>query len=557
MRAGMRAGWCIVYGVIHGSLQATRVLHLLVSLLLSQLLCLPGCKRKGAAIETGTDPRLGQAISTALSSPSPMVGSRSLSSHLSLARVYKARGNRPGWISGGCPSTRAAELTRALMAAGDHGLRPSDYPVVQINTLQDEARLEGCKEGRWPLSRAADLELLLSDALLLFASHLAKGRLNPEDLSARHRAPPGGSAEAALARILGGGRLVEQLSDIPPRAAGYASLVGTNRILRNAAAGGGWPTIPEGEELRDGSQGPRVVALRQRLRAAGYPVSAGKRTYGRAVEVAVEAFQERSGLEETGVVDAETLARLNSPVDEHLDRIALNLERWRWLPQDLGPLVVLVNIPGQRVRLLSRGSEVMIMKAVVGRPSRPTPQLRSAITEIVVNPSWYVPDLIASEDLLPKEARNPGYLAARGFRWISGDDGYGPNLGSGARLVQLPGRHNALGRLKLIFPNTHDVYLHDTSSPELFQKRQRFLSSGCVRLERAEALAAALLRRSNSWTGQKAEASLAGGRPRRHKLNRSVPVYLTYFTTWAAKPGALQVYEDIYSLNEELAAALK
>lgn len=520
-------------------------------------LLLPACKSGRKEQAARVDLRVTRTIKDLLSGPSPMAGQHPLTSLAALRRVYKARGHSAGWLAGTCPSPLANNMIRQLMNAGDHGLRPSDYPLGALRRLQDEAKLEGCGEDRWPVARAADLDLLLSDALLLLASHLENGRLVPDDLSPRLSAPAGGSAEAALAKVLAGGRLVEQLSDITPRAAGYAALVGTNRILRNTAASGGWPSIPGGGPLSPGVEDDRVVALRKRLHAAGYPVSTSRRVYDRAVEVAVLAFQERSGLEETGAVDAETLARLNEPVDAHLDRIALNLERWRWLPRDLGPLVVLVNVPGQRVRLLSRGSVVMQMKAVVGRPSRPTPLLRSAITEVVVNPTWYVPDMIASKDLLPKEARNPGYLAARGFRWVTKDEGWGHQETGGARLVQLPGRHNALGRLKLLFPNPHDVYLHDTSSPELFQKRYRFLSSGCVRLERAEALVADLLRRSNAWPGQKVEQALAGGGHRRHKLKRAVPVYLTYFTAWATKPGALQVFKDIYALNVELQAALQ
>ena len=526
-------------------------------LVLIPLLLLAGCKQDRSARQARLDPRLPGAVAHALSGPSPMVGSRPLASPAALAALYGPRANRPGWLDGACPTRRAADLRRTLMAAGDQGLRPADYAVAEIGRLLDEARLDGCKEGDWPAARAAALELLLSDGLLLMAHHLAHGRLHQEDLSPRRRVEKSSAAVAALARVLSGEKVLEALGHLSPRTAAYSTLVATNRILREAAASGGWPTIPEqGDALRPGASGERVLALRRRLKAAGYPVSTGRDTYDRAVEVAVEAFQERAGLAPTGTVDARTLARLNSPVDAHLDRIALNLERWRWLPRDLGELAVLVNIPGQRVRLFTSGSEAMVMKAVVGRPSRPTPLLRSAINEIVVNPTWHVPESILSRDLLPKEDRSPGYLARRGFRWVEGGDAWG-GYGGGGRLVQLPGRNNALGRIKLKFPNEEDVYLHDTSSPELFDKPNRFLSSGCVRLERAEALAAQLLRRSNGWPGDRVEQALAGGAHKRLALDRPVPVHLTYFTVWSTRPGALQVFEDVYELNGELEAALK
>jgi len=531
--------WCNVYGV-----------YRLVPQALALIALLAGCNRdRPASLQPRLDPRLPGAITAALSSPT-------WSSPAALKAVYAARANRPGWLDGACPTRRAADLLRTAMAAGDHGLRPADYWVAEIRRFLDMARLDGCKGGDWPPARAAELELLLSDALLLMAHHLAGGRLHSANLSPRRRAGRGGPAQAALARILSGGKVLEVLGNLTPRTAAYAALVGTNRVLRDAAASGGWPTIPDGDAaLRSGASGSRVMALRRRLKAEGFPVSLERETYDRAVAVAVEAFQERAGLRPTGVVDTETLARLNSPVDAHLDRIALNLERWRWLPRDLGELAVLVNIPGQRVRLLKHGNEAMVMKAVVGRPSRPTPQLRSAINEIVVNPTWHVPDSILHRDLLPKEDRSPGYLARRGFRWVEGGDGWGGY--GGGRLIQLPGRRNALGRLKLKFPNEEDVYLHDTSSPELFDKRYRFLSSGCVRLERAEALAAQLLLRSNGWPGAKVEASLAGGAHKRLALVKPVPVHLTYFTVWATRPGALQVFEDVYELNGELLTALR
>lgn len=529
----------------------TRLLPLLLPALL-----LTACPDEKKVTRAAAPSGVIQALKTTLSAMEPVAAETLLPSSGVLSRVYSARGHRPGWLDGACPSERAAGLLKALLAAGDFGLRPADYPLEPIQRLQAEARLEGCTGGKWPHARSAALELLLSDAFVLLASHLSMGRFDPEELAPRRYAEPGGVAEAALGRALESRRGVDELAYIGPRAAPYENLVATNRILRNAAAGGGYPTVPDGPELRRGDQGPRVSALRNRLHAAGYPVERHHRIYNRAVEVSVEVFQERAGLEETGVADQKTLALLNRSVDRHLDTIALNLERWRWLPRPLGEPAVLVNIPGQRAHLLSRGGKGMTMKAVVGRPSRPTPQLNSAINMVMVNPTWYVPDMIANKDILPKAYRNPGYLEAHGFRWVDTGRNSGWGAEGASRLIQLPGRHNALGRLKLVFPNKHDVYLHDTSARHLFARQDRFFSSGCVRLERADALTAEIIRRANGWSGQKVEAALAGGGQRRIPLERSINVHLIYMTAWAQRPGHLRVYEDVYELNDELAAAM-
>ena len=519
------------------------------------VLLLSACPSRKASRPKAPPAGVATAIRQSLAMPGPVAGQVPLGSAEVLARAYAAREHRPAWLDGACPSGAAGELIGALMASGDYGLSPADFPLDALGRLQSEARLEGCKKGTWPVARAAALELLLSDAFALFAAQLSQGRLNQGDLSPRRSAWPESDAEAALGRALSSGRAVAELRLLGPRAAPYENLVASNRMLRRAAEGGGFPGIPDGPTARVGDHGPRVEALRRRLKTAGYPVDGHGERFSRAVQVSLEVYQERAGLPETGELDALTLAHLNTPVDRHLDTIALNLERWRWLPRALGDPAVVVNIPGQRVHLLARGGAGMTMKAVVGRRSRPTPQLSSTINMMVINPTWYVPDLIATEDILPMADRNPGYLEARGFRWVETGDHGGWGAAGASRLVQLPGRHNALGRLKLVFPNKHDVYLHDTSSPQLFQRRRRFLSSGCVRLERAEALAAELLRRSNGWSGQKIEASLAGGGQKRLTLARPVAVHLVYFTAWARRPGHLRSYDDVYELNGELASA--
>jgi murein L,D-transpeptidase YcbB/YkuD len=267
-------------------------------------------------------------------------------------------------------------------------------------------------------------------------------------------------------------------------------------------------------------------------------------------------------------VGARTLAALNVPVEERIRQIQLNLERWRWMPDDLGSRYVLANIPGFQMQMVEAGHVVKTMRTIVGQKDRPTPVLSSMITYLEINPYWYVPSKIAREDLLPKIRGNPNFLVHQNFRvfdswdadareidpftidWASLSEDHFP-----FRLRQEPADRNALGRVKFMFPNEQSVYIHDTPSKGLFQKTSRPFSSGCVRLEEPLALVSLLLS-GQDWDQARLLEAVASNQRQVVILDEPVPVYLVYLTAWVEEDGEAHFREDIYGHDQELFSAL-
>ncbi|WP_338050215.1 L,D-transpeptidase family protein [Rhodovibrio sodomensis] len=319
--------------------------------------------------------------------------------------------------------------------------------------------------------------------------------------------------------------------------------------------------------LQEGDRGDRVAILHRRLAAsgdlAGYAPEPDR--FGPALAAAVQRFQARHGLVPDGVVAARTRAALNVSAGARAAQIARNLERLRWhRPAD--GLSVRVNVPGFRMTLLDGGTPVMHARAIVGMAARPTPVFADRITHLVFNPSWTVPRSIARADLLPRIRRDPGYLTRANMQVYAGWGADAPTLRPAAvswdraadrlgsyRLVQAPGPGNPLGRVKFMFPNRHNVYIHDTPETGLFGHARRTYSSGCIRIDRPMALARALLARTDGWTPARIDRAVASGRTVRARLETPVPVRIVYRTAWVDADGTLQLRADVYGRDAELA----
>ena len=238
------------------------------------------------------------------------------------------------------------------------------------------------------------------------------------------------------------------------------------------------------------------------------------------------------------------LALARSRGDEAaVQRIAMNMERWRWLPDDLGPRYILVNIPAYRLDAIEDGRSVLDMKVVTGKKDSPTPVLADKMTTVVFSPYWNIPSDIAQKEIAPKSEQDPDYLAKQ---HIEVDDK--------GRYRQLPGPGNSLGRVKFLFPNHYNVYLHDTPAQALFNRIERDFSHGCVRLDEPEALARYVLRDQTEWTPEKIAAAMATGTEQAVKLKQPLPIYLVYFTAWE-EDGGLKSVADVYGLDRRHDAA--
>lgn len=340
---------------------------------------------------------------------------------------------------------------------------------------------------------------------------------------------------------------------------------------RQIAERGGWRSLPPGPPLRPGDHSPIVPALRARLRATGdlrdVPRGPGDaERYDESTARAVGAFQRRHGLAADALVGGRTRAALGVAVE---DRIAqLELARRRLAERPPARRWIRVNIPGFALELIDGGRTVLAMPVVVGRTARPTPVFESAISSIVLHPTWTVPADLAHHDLVPKIRRDPRYLARRGFEVYAG-------AGPGARrldpervdwsrlirgpgevtLRQRPGNRNGLGRFLFSMENDYDVYLHDTPSRDLFRHDRRDFSSGCVRVGDALALARAILQPDAAWPPERLDAALARRETMRVRVQPPVPVRIVYRTAWVDAQGAAQFREDVYGEDKRRIAA--
>jgi L,D-transpeptidase YcbB len=515
-----------------------------------------------------------ERLEAGLAMGAPRAAGDRIHSMETLPAFYVERDFEPAWLRGPRPTPAAQELIRAVRDAERDGLDPRHYHLGAIDSLIP--RLGG--DGDDELRRRVDVDLLLTDAFLILGSHLHLGRVNPETRDPEWRANRrGADLGSVLKDALESGEVARALDDLRPREDTYHGLRDALVHYRRLAAEGGWAAVPSGPILEPGDAGPRVVALRARLAATGdLPASAmaggdlEDELFDEVLATAVRRFQRRMGLEPDGRVGPASLRAMNVPVQDRIAQLEVNLERWRWMPQELGERYFLVNIPAFSVELWEEGEKLRELRAIVGRAYRATPVFSSTMTYLVLAPHWHVPPGIAQNDQLPRIRENPGYIASQ--RMVLLDQGTnrvvdphgidwtgmtGAEFNRRFRLRQDPGPNNALGAVKFIFPNRHNVYLHDTPGRELFDRAARDFSSGCIRVEGALELAAHLLRHDPSWTPERIREVVQGGRERYVNLPVHYRVHLQYWTAWLDEEGRVNFRNDIYDRDPRVREALR
>jgi murein L,D-transpeptidase YcbB/YkuD len=419
----------------------------------------------------------------------------------------------------------------------------------------------------------ARLELLFTDAALLYASDLRDGRVDPSSVNEGWRARP---RRTDLSRLLhsavADGRVAAALAALAPAHRGYRQLREALAEYRRISAMGGWSAIPGGAVLRSGGSDARLPLLRERLLLSGDLTesdgSAGE-LFDAATEAALVRFQARHGLDTDGVLGAMTLVALNVSVEERIRQIEINMERWRWVRENLGSRHLQVNIADFSLQVVEQGRTVMSMPVVVGTSFRKTPLFSARMTYLEFAPYWTVPSTILREDKLPLIKRDPGWLPRHHYEIVRHAPGKTVAVDPSdidwkeveaktfpGSLRQKPGPWNPLGRVKFMFPNRFAVYLHDTPDRYLFARDIRSFSSGCIRIERPLDLAQYLLEEKSGWDcdlileAMKSEAPLVIGLP------ASLPVHILYWTAWVDEGGLLQFRKDFYLRDLDLDLAL-
>jgi murein L,D-transpeptidase YcbB/YkuD len=474
---------------------------------------------------------------------------------------YTQRETKPAWVEHKHVQKQAADVLLAIRSASSHGFAVEEYGEAEI-VRRHAALAEGDKDAPDRIAQLAEYELLLTTNLMRLGRDVAIGRTTPKTISslweARRNRP---DLAASLAGALPD-NVSTWLDTIRPPHAEYAALQKALVSLQGQADKGGWPTVPK-KPLKPGVSDPSVVALRQRLVADGHLAADQAKTaspqYDGDVEAAVKAFQERHAIKATGQLDAKTLDAMNVDIDQRIAQVRINLERWRWMPDDLGAQHFLVNIPQYHVIAREQGKPVMDIRVVVGKPGNETPIFSDEMEFVVFSPYWNIPDSIVDGETVPALARDPGYLARNNMEVVragrvvdpSSVNWSDPSTRRSIAIRQRPGSDNALGHVKFLFPNDHDVYLHDTPADSLFGRPSRAFSHGCVRVEEPERLAQYVLRDQSEWTGDAIRKAMYSGNERHVKLDRKIPVHIAYFTAWVDERGGLHFQEDVYGYDKK------
>jgi L,D-transpeptidase YcbB len=539
-------------------------------MLAASLAAQAGCGRKPAREGRASSPKGGQpelALRARLdATPSYVTGDDGEGKrHWQTVRAfYSASGYQPVWFSGDRPKPQAQALVSAIQRAEAEGLNAGTYAVPDPARMQAAASWNPLKKG---LSgeQALDAELQLSYAFVKYATHLASGRTDPATVDPHWFVTPRKlDVAAVMKQVADSGRLEDALRGLAPQHPQYERLRETLARYREIAARGGWPAVPDSAaRLRYGARRPEVALLRARLAASGdlagsapAPAPAPSpppAAFDADVRAALKRFEARHGLRPDGVLDKATLRALNVPVEERIEQITLNMERWRWLPETLGARHIIVNVPTYELDVYENGNVVLPMRVVAGKKDNPTPIFMDKMEQVVFSPYWNVPPNIARNETIPAVMNDPGYLDRNNMELVKGSRVVSPWSVSWSAVEagnytfrQRPGPKNALGHVKFLFPNQFDVYLHDTPADSLFAQTDRSFSHGCVRVEKPLELAEYVLRAQPEWTRERIVSAMNSGSEKWVTLKEPLPVYILYMTAWVDTDGTVQFREDIY-----------
>jgi murein L,D-transpeptidase YcbB/YkuD len=481
---------------------------------------------------------------------------------------YVHREFKPVWVTKEGLNNKAEFFINTIIQADHEGLNSKTYHQKDILTLLTHIKL-GIAKDTDESEKLAELDLLLSDAFFSFGSHLSEGIVDPYSNNFNwYIKKPRKNLAKIFQTMLYDDDLKGFVDALQPHHSGYLRLKTALLKYMNINKSGCWHEVPAGGTMRKGDHGTGISALRSRLIVSGDLTDSNNNNqtyFDDVLEEGIRRFQTRHGLEVDGVVGSKTLAALNVPAEDRIRQIRLNMERWRWLPQDLGERHIMVNTADFKLNVVENEKTTESIRAIVGKRERPTPVLSRKIRHLELNPYWNIPHNIALNDIIPSIKKDPGYLADNNIRIFENWEEDARELNPESidwnkitrrnficRFRQDPANSNAMGRVKFIFPNKYSIYLHDTPARNLFNMAKRTFSSGCIRIEKPMKLAVYLLKDNPKWNLEKLIVTVNSKKNKAILLSHPINIHILYWTAWVDKDGIINFRDDIYGRDSQL-----
>lgn len=479
--------------------------------------------------------------------------------------LYRNAAFKPLWLTGNAPSERALTVLAFASKMSEDGLEPLAYLPSGLSSFSNITEQLSTDP-----QDLAKFDIAMTAATLKLAREISSGQFEPNSLSRYNDITPERADAGQALKILAWSPFPEAyLKDLVPKHPSYGLMKAELAKLRASNQKPAYKKIAKGKPVKAGKSDPRISLVRDRMQDLGFLSSEEAyvelefaETLDTELSAALKKFQKSVKLRQTGILDLATVKNLNRDTSQRdIQRLVYNMERVRWLPKNLGKRFVLVNQPAFAVQVMDRGDEVWHSNVIVGKPLNQTSAFHDEIEMVVFNPSWGVPQSIIVNEYLGKLRRDPGYLDRQGFKVIAPNGkivrsssinwaAYGSRPPFGVQ--QPPGKGNALGELKFLFPNSHDIYMHDTPTKNLFAESTRTFSHGCIRVENPREFAEVLL----GWNRQKIDAETDSLRSQTVALSQKIPVHITYFTAWPDSSGKMNYFNDVYERDEAMEKAL-
>ncbi len=496
------------------------------------------------------------------------IGNSELYSTKFLPKVYTENEFFPLWMKHYDSVARVDEMIDFIAEAEFHGLNPDDYHLRELKALRVEA--EENKQLFFDADFVTRLDIFLSDAFFALASHIYYGKTDSDSLNSIWDIPRDKNKQPFdkhLMSILKGNSIAEGFRRFYSPHPGYEGMVSEAKRLKGKIGEDFTVDVELVRSIKPGDSLDAMALIKSKLAFLGFyepDTLFNPFLYDKKSVAAVKQLQKQFGFNRDGVIGRHTLKALNVPVKSRIQQLYVNMERLRWMPDSLEPVYIMVNIADFHLDVIEGNDTLLSMRTIVGKDARKTPVFHSQITYLVLSPSWHIPPTIQKNDVIPAVMKNISYLDEKQMlvydskgRIVDPASVNWKKKGMKYSIKQKPGAHNSLGKVKFMFPNKYNIYLHDTPSRSLFARDQRTFSSGCIRVEKPLDLAALLLSDKEEWNFDKISQAMNAGNEKTVVLNKKIGVYIYYLTAWSTPAGEINYRTDIYDRDKAISESLK